>query len=276
MKSVTILVLLVWGNTVWAAEPRTLEQLWLTEGLRTPESVLVYKTKKETVLFVSEIEGEGAAVDGQGGIAKMSPDGEIIDRDWVRGLNAPKGLAYHKGILYIADITELVEVNIETGKVLRKIAVPDAIFLNDVTVNSSGDVFVSDTRTNKVHRIVNGKIDTYLENMTNANGLKVFGSNLIVAAGDTLWLVDKQKNQFKLAEGFAAQADGVEMTVPGEFLVSCWAGLIYYVHGDGRLELLLDSREQKINTADIGYDREQGIVYVPNFFKNSVTAYKLN
>jgi hypothetical protein len=61
----------------------------------------------------------------------------------------------------------------------------------------------------------------------------------------------------------------------GEFIVSCWVGLVYYVHSDGGLELLIDSREQKINTADIGYDPNTQQLFVPNFFKNTVTAYQL-
>lgn len=275
MKLFAFMGLLAVGSSAWAADSHKLDQLWLTEGLRTPESVLFYKTEAETVLFVSEIEGDGAAVDGKGGIAKLGTDGKIINQDWVRGLNAPKGLAYYEDLLYVADITEVAEIRISTGEVLRKIPVADSVFLNDVSVNSRGEVFVSDTRTNKVHRIVDGQVETWLENVTAVNGLKALGSNLVIGADDTLWLADGDKKLHKLAEGFAAQADGVEMTAPDEFIVSCWVGLIYYVHRDGRLELLLDSREEKTNTADIGYDTEQGIVYVPNFFKNSVTAYHL-
>src|SRR5690606_12923102 len=78
------------------AESVTLSQLWSTKDLRTPESVLVHKAGTEKYLLVSEIEGDGAALDGKGGIAKLSMSGEILDQDWVRGLNAPKGMAVHK------------------------------------------------------------------------------------------------------------------------------------------------------------------------------------
>jgi hypothetical protein len=42
------------------------------------------------------------------------------------------------------------------------------------------------------------------------------------------------------------------------------------------MEQLLDTREKKVNSADIGYDPVNQIVYVPTFFKNNVVAYKLN
>ena len=38
---------------------------------------------------------------------------------------------------------------------------------------------------------------------------------------------------------------------------------------------LLDTRTQKINSADIGYDPKGKVVYVPTFFVNTVAAYEL-
>jgi hypothetical protein len=276
MKSILFLTLATISSTLWAADSHKLEQRWLTEGLRTPESVLVYKSGGEEFLLVSEIEGEGSGVDGKGGVAKLALDGKKIDQDWVRGLNAPKGMAYHQDLLYVADITEVAVIKIATGEIVKKIPVADSVFLNDVTTNSRGEVFVSDSHTHKVHRILDGeKVETYLENVTKVNGLTVVDDVLIVAADDKLFATQKDKTLKILAEGFAAQADGVELVAPNEYVVSCWVGLIYYVHSDGRIELLIDSREQKINTADIGYDTEKRVVYVPNFFKDSVTAYQL-
>ena len=57
--------------------------------------------------------------------------------------------------------------------------------------------------------------------------------------------------------------------------MSSWEGVIYHVSKHGPFEQLLDTREAKINTADIGYDPIKKIVYVPTFFKNSVVAYQL-
>jgi hypothetical protein len=69
--------------------------------------------------------------------------------------------------------------------------------------------------------------------------------------------------------------DGVEHVTGKDYIVSCWAGAIWYVNGDGTKQNLLDTREQKINTADIGYDAKNRIVYVPTFFKNKIVAYEL-
>lgn len=253
-----------------------LEKLWLTEGLSVPESVLVYRVGKANFLFVSQIDGDPAEKDGKGGIAKLGLDGDIDKLDWVTGLNAPKGMAYFEGKLYVADINELVIINIKSAEVEKKIIIPGAQFLNDVTVDAKGTIYVSDTKTAKIYRYQNDLLDEYLAKVDNANGLKAIGSNLIVGAGTHLYLVDKNKNRLQIAAGFAQAIDGVESIGKGDFLVSCWPGLIYYVHLDGKSDLLLDSQKEGINTADIGFDSVTQTVFVPNFAKNSVTAYKVN
>jgi len=250
-----------------------LEPLWLTEGFKTPESVLVYRDGKNNFLLVSQIDGDASTVDGQGGIARVSMSGELENAEWVTGLNAPKGMAAQNGKLYVADINEIVVINIKKASIEKKVAVPGAVFLNDVTVDNAGIVYVSDTRTNKVYRLKDGAVDEYLTNVESANGLKSIGRTLIVGAGTHLYLYDDKKNRLQIASGFAQAIDGVESVSRGDFLVSCWPGLIYYVHTDGKIELLLDTQASKINTADIGYDASTNSLYVPNFAKNTVTAY---
>ncbi|RYY74158.1 MAG: GTP-binding protein [Gammaproteobacteria bacterium] len=257
------------------AQP-ALEKLWLTEGLSVPESVLIYRSGRTNLLFVSQIDGDASATDGKGGIAKMNLDGDITDKDWVTGLNAPKGMAAFDGKLYVSDISELVIINIKSGAIEKKVMIPDAQFLNDITVDSKGVIYISDTKTGKVHRYQNDVLDDYVTKMDSANGLKSVGTHVIVGAGTHLYLVDKNKNKLEVASGFAQGIDGVESASKGDFIVSCWAGLIYYVHLDGKINLLLDSQKEGINTADIAYDTESQTLFVPNFSKNSVTAYKVS
>lgn len=256
------------------AQP-SLEQLWITEGVSVPESVLVYRNGRTNVLFVSQIDGESNTKDGKGGIAKMSLDGDLDDVEWVTGLNAPKGMAHFDGKLYVADVDELVVIDIKSAEIEKKIAVPGAIFLNDVTVDTKGTIFVSDMKTGKIHRYTNNLLEEYAAKIENVNGLKVIGQNLIVGAGKHLYLFDNNKNRLDIAVGFAQDIDGVESVNKGNFLVSCWAGLLYYVHLGGKIEVLLDSQKEGINTADIGFDSQTQTLFVPNFSKNSVTAYKL-
>jgi DNA-binding beta-propeller fold protein YncE len=258
-----------------ASAQHRLEPLWLTEGVSVPESVLVYRNGKANFLLVSQIDGESNTKDGKGGIAKMSLEGTLDDVNWVTGLNAPKGMAHFDGKLYVADVDELVVINIKSAEIEKKITVPGAIFLNDVTVDSKGVIYVSDMKTGKIHRYAKNFLEDYATKIENVNGLKAIGPNLVVGAGTHLYLIDNRKNRLDIASGFAQGIDGVESMNKGDFLVSCWAGLLYYVHLSGKIDLLLDSQKEGINTADIGFDNVTQTVYVPNFLKNSVTAYKV-
>lgn len=253
----------------------SLSHIWELEGLRTPESVLYHEGDNGGFLFVAEIEGQGDEADGEGGIAKLSLEGEFIDQDWARGLDAPKGMGVHEGKLYVADITKVAVIDIASQQIESRIDIADSKFLNDITIDDNGAVFVSDTHTGKIHRIVDGAPEIYLEDIEAANGLTAINDDLYIAAGSALWKADADRQLTKVAEGLEENADGVEMINSGEFIVSCWAGLVYHVTEDGSVTNLVDSREEKINTADIGWNDEERILYVPTFFKNSVVAYQL-
>lgn len=252
-----------------------LELLWQTDGFKVPESVLVHQQQDDTLLFVSEIEGAGNAADGKGGVALLNTDGTLRKSNWLRGLNAPKGMAEHQGKLYVADLTELVIVDIATATILQKVPAPDAVFLNDVTIDRQGVVYISDTRKNWVYKYADGAISVWLKDIIAANGLKSIGSDLYIAADDVLLKVDKNAKISQIAKGFAQRADGLEPMGNGDFIVSCWAGIIYYVYADGKIVQLLDTQQQKLNTADIGWDPQTKTLYVPTFAGDSVVAYRL-
>ncbi|MFC5682050.1 SMP-30/gluconolactonase/LRE family protein [Flavobacterium sp. MAHUQ-51] len=246
--------------------------LWETQHLAVPESVLYHAADKQ--LYVSLIDGAGNVKDGKGGIAILNLDGSVKKANWVEGLNAPKGLAVYKKTLYVADITAVVSIDIPTGKIINKLEIENAVFLNDVTVDNQGVVYVSDTRTNKIHRIKNGKSELYLENVTSANGLKWIDKNLYVLANNELWKIDEKKSIRVIAKGFEKPGDGVEQFQNGDFIVTCWAGLIYYVKANGEIKKLQDVQGQ-MNTADLGYNPKENVLYIPTFNHNSVIAYKL-
>jgi len=252
----------------------SLTKLWSTDTiLATPESVLFDAQNK--VLYASLIEGQPDQADGKGGIAKVGLDGKILDANWVSGLNAPKGLGKYNNMLYAADLTEVAVIDMPSGKVTKRIPVEGAQFLNDITVDAKGNVFVSDSRTGKVHKIENDVVTTYLENLKGPNGLLALGDDLYVLASGTLYKAGADKKLTTIAQGMDASTDGVEQVRSGEYIVSCWSGVVYYVKDDGSTQQLLDTRADKTNSADIGYDANNKIVYVPTFFKKGVVAYQL-
>ncbi|WP_017257987.1 SMP-30/gluconolactonase/LRE family protein [Pedobacter arcticus] len=249
-----------------------LTKIWETKDLATPESVLPLGD----LLYVSLIDGDGAKADGVGGIAILKEDGTVLNKEWITGLNAPKGLGYFKGKIYVADLNEVVKIDIKSANVEAKIPINEAIFLNDIAINSKGEVFVSDTRLGKIYRIVNNKAELFLADVKNANGLKFINDQLYVLSGPNLVKIGKNQNQQIISSGLAAGGDGLEPYKKDEFIATCWVGLIYHIKADGTFDMLLDSRAEKINTADIGLNAKKNILYVPTFLKNSVVAYKIS
>lgn len=262
------------ASTTLTKAQHTLQRLWETEAvIQVPESVLF--DDKAKLLYVAQIDGKPAEKDGKGAIGKVGLDGKIMDGNWVSGFNAPKGMGQFKGKLYVADVDEVVVVEIKSGKILQKIKVEGASFLNDLTVDKKGNVYVSDSNTKKIHIISNGNASVYFESPNRPNGLLSVGADLLILDSGTLYKLDGQKKLHTLVEGMDKSTDGIEEVKPGEYIVSCWAGIIYYIKADGAKEQLLDTREAKVNSADIGYDAKKKIVYVPTFFKNSVVSYQL-
>jgi sugar lactone lactonase YvrE len=259
----------------FATAQKSLKKLWSTDTLlQVPESVLF--DEKENCLWVSCINGKPGEKDGKGSIAQLKTDGRIIDIDWISGLNAPKGMARHGKYLYVADLTNLVIIDIGNRKIEKTIPIDSALFLNDVTANSDGIVYISDSKTGKIHQYKDGKTTVFLEKINRPNGLLALGSDLWVLASGELFKVKSNKEMEKIAIGMDVSTDGIEQISPGEFLVSCWSGVVYHVTDKGVTTILLDTRIQKSNTADIGFDPTRKIVFVPTFFKNTVVAYQLN
>src|SRR5207248_6062468 len=94
--------------------------------------------------------------DQNGFISKVSPsNGSIIQSNWVTGLDAPKGIAISNdgSKLYVSDITNLVEIDIASGKVIKRFNAPGSAFLNDVLLDNQGNIYVSDTGTNTIYKL---------------------------------------------------------------------------------------------------------------------------
>ena len=273
-KIITSLALACFSIVSINAQKATVQKLWATDTiLKVPESVLV--DDKENCLWVSNIDGASNGKDGKGGISKLSKTGTPINLDWVTGLNAPKGMAKYKQELYVADLTELVIIDIKKGVVKNKIKVEGSVFLNDVTVNKNGAVFVSDSRTGKVHRIENSIVSIEIENLQGPNGLLSIEDQLLILDRGSLLSVTPGGAISKIMDGMDPSTDGIERVAPNQYIVSCWNGIVYYIVAGAQKITLFDTRSEKINSADIGYDAKKKIIYVPTFLKNNVVAYQL-
>ena len=96
----------------------------------------------------------------------------------------------------------------------------------------------------------------------------------MLVQGGIFLKVDANKQVTKIAE-VSQGIDGIEPVGNGDFVLTAWGGYIWYVSADGKVQTLLETHQQKRNTADIGYDPAKKIVYVPTFNAKTVAAYTL-
>ncbi len=269
------------GNNTGESEQQTatweLSSLWSTDTvLKTPESVL-YDPARD-LLFVANINGNPTDKDSNGFITKLATDGSVIELEWVTGLHAPKGMGVYENLLFVTDIDHLVVIDIPSATIKEKVPVEESQFLNDVTVNSKGKVYFTDMRTGKIHTWYGGELATWKEGLEGPNGLYSEEDRVMLLtngkppAVKTVSTGNGEVNTY--ATGISG-GDGIEYTgMPDTYLVSDWSGQIFLVQKDTAVSLL-NTRQEEINSADIGFNKGASVVYVPTFFDNRVVAYKL-
>jgi hypothetical protein len=184
--SLAIFVCALLGASVLAQAPAsqdpTLNPLWnITTGFAAPESA--YYHSGSNAIFVSSINGQILEKDGNGYISRLAPDGKVVAAKWVTGLNAPKGLRSVGNTLWVADIDEVVAIDIGRAQIKQRVKVDGAQFLNDLATASDGTVYVSDSAQSRIYAVKDGKSSVFVEGadvVEQPNGLLVDRDRLIL------------------------------------------------------------------------------------------------
>ncbi|PHR59670.1 MAG: hypothetical protein COA47_09225 [Robiginitomaculum sp.] len=252
--------------------PPSLSTIWTTTGFEHPESVLL--SADRSWLYVSNIVGEGTERDGNGHIARVSKQGEILQAKWAVGMDAPKGMALNGDKLYVSDIDKLIEIDTNTGAVLQTIVAAGAEFLNDVAFVPGLGVLVSDSGTQSLYLYDGNTLSVWLQHdlLAGINGLHVDGKRVLIAtmrAGQLLSLDVQSKILSVLGDGME-DADGIKILVDGSYIISSWPGQIYHVSNEGETILLQDTAQAKIYMND--FELEGRTLYMANFEPGTVQA----
>ena len=243
-------------------------------SLKVPESVLFDKAAQ--VLYVSNIDGQNPwEADGKGSIGKVGLDGKVIAAEWVSGLQGPKGMGMFNGKLYVADLGNIVVIDIAAGKIEKSIPIEGATGLNDISIDPNGVIYVTEMLSKKLYKVENEKAEIVLENLKKPNGVLFYENELYLLDDGGLYKVNQDKSLKMIVDGMEGGTDGIENVQGNEFIVSCWEGALWYIKADGSKHLLMDTRAEKRSTADIGFDPATKTVYVPTFFRNTVVAYEV-
>ena len=248
-----------------------LEQAWVAAGFAAPEGIAT----DGTVLYVSNVAGEGNAKDGEGWISRLSLEGEILEDKWVQGLNAPKGMAIRDGKLFVSDFDAYHVIDIASGEIENTYPVEGAGFLNDITVWQNG-VYLSDSGSARIFQIdVNGYKEWLADDrLGGVNGLTADGDRLLIAtmSSGSLFETLGARDLTEIASGME-NADGIAVLDDGSYLVSSWPGQIWHVGSDGQTTEIHNTEDSSTYQNDL--TRVGDMIIVPNWQPGTVTAWRL-
>ncbi|RYZ01707.1 MAG: hypothetical protein EOO73_34570 [Myxococcales bacterium] len=277
-----------------AAEPSIEPVLKFTGAFATPESVL-YDAAGDRYL-VSNINGDPGAVDGNGYVLELSPDGRITNPKLIAGglnkvrLDAPKGMAIVGSELWIADITVLRKFDLKTAAHRGDVQLPGATFANDVVAAPSGGAYVSDSAvkfvdgapqpsgTDQIFFVDKaGKVKVLAKSadLGGPNGLALAPDGTLVAStfkSDEVYRVTDKGQRDVVTKVPGSMLDGL-LAVDDTLIISSWKTESVY---RGPLGGVFKTVLTKVKgVADFGYDSKRKRLLVPRFLDDTVEVYEL-
>ena len=250
-------------------------KLWETDTILKDIESAIYHKPTQTI-YVSNINGHWLQPNGKGYLSKLNVKGEITQHKWIENLDGPTGMTIHKNKLYVADFNKIIEININTETILKKHIINGAERINDLTSSSTGTIYGTDTKSGKIFALKNDITTTIKDSLNWPNGILYSKNKLFIGLGDkTVPLFDLKSKTFNSFTSGISNPDGITFINKDSYLISSWEGMIHYVDKNGNKELLLDTREEKINAADIYYISELQILLVPAMLNHKLIAYTL-
>ncbi|MEN8905400.1 MAG: hypothetical protein ABF289_05525 [Clostridiales bacterium] len=235
-----------------------------------PECVLYYQ---DSILFVSNIGGSPSKKDSNGFISTIDTNGKIIDIQWLKGLDAPKGMDIKNDKLYITDINKILIIEIGTKNIIDEIFIENSKFLNDIVVDKDSNIYISDTKNNCVY-LLNDIGQNQINGIyKGANGLSIKNGNLYIGTKDCIYKYNIETNKYQKLLDNTGNVDGIFVFNDDKILISNYFNKLTLIEED-EIKILLKGIIFKDCITDFQY-LENGILIVPTFDK-TVKAYELN
>ena len=273
MKLLTIIFFL----SFQIAHAQQFTEIWCSKKVfDVPESVLY--DSKTNKLYVSNIAGKPSEKNGLGYISLVDQNGKILEKKWVTGLNAPKGMAIRNGKLFVTDIDRVAVIDIDQNKIEKFIDIPGAQFLNDIVLDSIGHLYISDTPAGVVYRFSGGRTEKWLndENLIKIpNGMAFEKGRVLIGTGNGIVAADPNSGTANLLIPHQGGIDGLIPLGNGQYIVSDWLGKTQILSKTANPIVLRNTISEKINAADLGFIPITKTVLIPTFFNRRVCAFNL-
>lgn len=248
-----------------------------TLGLKSCESA-VYDTATNHI-YASLI---GGREPGDGAIVKLKLDGTLVDSMFIKNLNDPKGILITDDKLFVSDVTRLVEADINSGEILKTYTQDGINFLNDVEIDSEGNIYVSDTSNSEIYKLdTEGNFELWLadEALDRPNGLLYRDGTMYVASwgaseeGGRVSKIDVQNKQIDSITGKIGNLDGIQPFDDERLLISDWrSGNIHLIDMDGKVDSLTTVG---MSVGDIAYIKDKALLLFPMNRQSRLLFYNL-
>ncbi len=276
MKNIVLflqLILLVQLSGIPASAQ--LKKIWESDTIfKGPESVAYDENRN--CLYISNYNRypRDGMMYNEDCITKTDINGKILENKFVRGLTCPTGICVLKDRLYIVERFGVVVFNLQSNKVETRYRINDPEFINDVTVDTDGTIYISDSGSDIIYRIKDGKLEKWLINkeIDQTNGVLVDGDRLLVGVNADGSLKAVNINDMtisKIASLPPGIIDGIKKCSDG-YLVSLYEGNLFQVRQGGEVEELLNTRNEQIFCADFEYIEEQNLLFIPALKNNKL------
>lgn len=260
--------------------------LTTVRGLSGPEAVRY--DPEQDVYFVANWNGDANALDDNGFISRVHPDGTVDSLRFIAGgrggtvLHAPRGMWIAGDTLWAADVDAVRGFDRRSGAPLATISFADRDvgFLNDLAAGPDGALYLTDTGRNRIYRIAGGRVSVALADsaLDRPNGITRDAAHerfIVVPIGGGHAIFAWRPGETRLdtvGSGTGGRYDGVEVLPDGSILVASQADSSVHRFGGGQSHAIARTGGRP---ADIGVDTRRGRVAVPFVARDAVEIWEL-
>lgn len=263
----------------------SLEVKWIVDGLNEPESVIF--DKKNNAIYISNINGDPLKLDKNGYISKISVDGQILDKKWITGLDAPKGMTIFNDYLFISDLNKIWRVKISNKK-KTFFSINDAGFLNDLVADKNGNIYASDMFKNRIYKLEDENITIWKQSklLDSPNGLLIEGNYLIIASWGKIRsgfeteikgkLLKVNLKTREIKKFFSTRPignlDGIVFNKDNGYLSTDWInGKLLSINKKG---IVTNSFKINKGSSDLEILMHKNLILIPMMMNNNLTAFQ--
>jgi sugar lactone lactonase YvrE len=229
----------------------------------------------------------GDAADNDGFVSLINPDGSVHTPKWIGAtrdgleLHDPLGSAVSNGVLYTVDSGHVRLFDLETGRPLRSIPVPESTILNGIAVADDGTVYASNTRNpEQIWKVTaGGEVSVFAEGAPLAapNGVAIDqdGNIVVVNVGDNAIITYNEDGAVvRIEHSVEGGNDGIVITADGtKYASSVRYGSVSRIPPGQEAEVIASGIP---SAASMCYDSTQNQLVIPLNSNYALAFVRLN